>query len=452
VRLVASALCAGVLVHGAESAHAATAGRTFYLDPAGDDSADGLTPDTAWHSLAKASAFSFQPGDRLLLRGGAVFPGTLRFGTGDSLSGKEPLIVGSFAAGRAMVAALDDAAIVVHNTAGIEIRDLVLTGPANRRSDGIMVYNETADYLDTVSITHVDVSGFKNGISIGGPEFGFRNVHVTASQLHDNVEAGLITYGPEFTGRYANRDITVSAVEAYRNSGDRENLIRNTGNGIVLGSVDGGKVEFSEAYDNGAECFAPEGPAGIWSYDSRAVVIEHNVAHHNRSGTGADGDGFDLDQNTSSSVLQFNLAYDNDGAGYLLYAGRDGTTNRDNVVRHNVSRDSVGTTDLYGAVTVIGHVTDAQVYGNTLAVGSSTDLRPPAIRLHGPLSGVSLTNNVASSDNAGPLVAASSLSHGQVTMRGNTYHGRPEWRVQWGEQTYRSLDTWRSETGQESPA
>lgn len=449
--LAVTALLVGSAIHTSVlPAEASPAGRTFYLDPTGSDHSDGRSPGSAWRSLEKASEFSFRPGDRLLLRGGAVFPGSLEFDATDSLSGQRVLTVGSFGSGPATITATGGPAVYVHDTAGIEIHDLILVGEADRDSDGLTVFNETDRRLEGVTISRVEVSGFKNGISVGGTASGFRDVRISQSAVHDNVEAGVITYGPEFDGRYANESVTVRAVESFGNTGDRTNVTRNTGNGIVLGSVDGGRVDLSNAHDNGWECFAPEGPAGIWAYDSRSVVLEYNVARRNRTGAGADGDGFDLDQNTSSSLVQFNFADENDGAGFLLYAAREDTANHGNVIRHNVSRDSRAATEWYGALTVMGHVTEAEAYGNSMTVSSSPGLRPPTVRLQGPLSGVSLRHNRLVSNNGGALVAASGFPDHRVTMLNNSYHQDSGWRVEWGDVTYHGLDAWRSATMQET--
>ena len=47
----------------------------------------------------------------------------------------------------------------------------------------------------------------------------------------------------------------------------------------------------SRAWDNGWRNDFPSGPIGIWTWDSNRVVIEHNEAWGNRSGT-RDGGGF----------------------------------------------------------------------------------------------------------------------------------------------------------------
>lgn len=451
VGVAASAIGLGAVVAGSSPAHAVSAGRTYYLDPSGSDSADGLSPDRAWRSLDRANQFAFRSGDTLLLRGNTVFTGMLQLDDKDFQAPGFRLTVGSFGDGRATVANPDNSAIFVHDAGRIEIRDLVVSGggAAYTKHDGITLYNDTTSYIDDVTITGVDVSGFKNGISAGGKTVGFRDLKLTHSMLHDNLEAGFITYGPTFDGRYAHKDVEVSAVEAYRIAGDRTNTVRNTGSGIVLGSVRGGKVEWSTAHDNGWDCIAPEGPAGIWSYDSTAVVIENNIAHHNRTGGPADGDGFDLDQNTSASTIQYNVAYDNAGAGVMLYAARDGTTNRDNVIRYNTVKNSTASSDWYGALSLIGNITGAQLYGNTVLASQSAHLRPPGIRLLGPLAGVSVRENMVSTQGDTPLVAASGFPNHHVTMQANLYGGTSEWSVVWGDAAYGSLGTWRAATGQE---
>jgi hypothetical protein len=68
--LAALALCACI---------ASTDAATYHLDAdLGNDSADGLTPATAWQSLAKANSVIYQPGDSLLLKSGATWTGRLQ--------------------------------------------------------------------------------------------------------------------------------------------------------------------------------------------------------------------------------------------------------------------------------------------------------------------------------------------------------------------------------------
>ena len=55
-------------------------GQCFYLDAvSGNDDNTGESPNQAWQSLEKASERTYMPGERLLLKRGDVFVGTLDF-------------------------------------------------------------------------------------------------------------------------------------------------------------------------------------------------------------------------------------------------------------------------------------------------------------------------------------------------------------------------------------
>jgi len=54
------------------------AGDTYYVSADGSDERDGKAPDRAWRTLQKAGARVYRSGDRLLLRGGDSFAGSLK--------------------------------------------------------------------------------------------------------------------------------------------------------------------------------------------------------------------------------------------------------------------------------------------------------------------------------------------------------------------------------------
>ncbi len=411
--VVAGAIVATVLP--ATSAHAAGA-RTIYVSLTGDDAADGLSPTSAWRSLDAVSAAVLGPGDTVLLEGGSRFAGSIYLDSADGGAAEAPVVIGSYGDGRATVVPAGTAGVLAYNTGGVLVRDLVVAGAtaAERSKDGISFYNDLPGNvrLAGVTISGVDVSGFKAGIAIGGGRgaSGFRAVTVTASRLHHNVEAGLITYGPAFVATrptYAHESVIVSGVTAHTNLGDPANRVRNTGSGIVLGSVYGGRVVSSTAYGNGALCAAPEGPAGIWAYDATRVVIEKSTSYRNRTAK-VDGDGFDLDQNVSHSVLQWNRSWDNDGAGYLVYTAQANGANTGNVVRSNTSTNDARRSSWYGALAVAGRVSGLQVYSNTFSVTATGPYRPPVVRIGAGVTGMRMWSNRLTSLWRGPLVVGRS--------------------------------------------
>lgn len=461
VRIVvcALALALPMVVTIAEAPPAAAAGRTWYVSGSGDDAADGQSTQTAWRSLGRLAQQRLQPGDAVLLQGGATFSGSIFIGTGQAGDARSPVRIGSYGQGRATIAPVDGAGVVVYNTAGVDISDLRIVGNEQtlRAVPGINAYNDLSGdrRLSGLHIRNVQVSGFKIGVAVGGGNgaSGFDDVAVHDSLLHGNLESGLALYGPVFNaGRpaYAHTNVVVSGVWAYDNQGDPQELARNTGSGIILGSVRGGLVDRSRASNNGALCRAPEGPVGIWAYDSDQVTIQRSISDNNRSGGPADGDGFDLDQNVSRSVLQGNLSFANDGAGFLIYTAQANDAHRDNLVRFNVSVNDGRKIAWYGAITAAGRVSGTRIEHNTVIVRATPGGRPPALRLEDGLSGVSVRNNILLSDTGGPLVQSASLPTQRVLLQGNDYaaFGTP-WSVVWGPRQHGSLQAWRAATGQE---
>jgi hypothetical protein len=344
----------------------------------------------------------------------------------------------------------------------VEIRDLAIAGGngAYTGQGGVHVYNDRPDgrKLRHVSIAGVEVSGFRIGILIGSVSWltGFREVRITDSVLRDNKDIGLLTYGPQPVADavpgYAHEDVVVSGVRAHHNAGDPRAHDRHTGNGIVLGSVRGGRIQGSSAHDNGARASAEagEGPVGIWSYDSTGLTMEHNRSYRNHTGSGVDGAGFGLDSNVSDSTLQYNLAFGNDGPGFHAYTSKTNDAHHGNVFRFNISsndgrkRPETGGLDVHGK-----SVNSLQVYNNTVVMTDT--VRPgPVVRLLAGARDVTFRNNLLVTDGSLLVMTDAAFPAGQVLWQGNDYYatsGRPT--VQWADKTYSGLAQWRSATGQE---
>ncbi|GAA0258799.1 right-handed parallel beta-helix repeat-containing protein [Cryptosporangium japonicum] len=452
---LAVVLAAAAAILTTPGAAGAAPGRTFYLSPLGNDAADGLTETTPWRTLARANLERFQAGDQLLLQGGAQFDGQLLLMPEDAGA-----TIGTYGTGRATIKASNLEAIKVYDAGGITIRGLDVVGDATTYDawSGILFYAD--DKVPTrptgIVISDVDVSGFQIGISLAGaaPGRGFQDVTVTDTRVHGNRDEGLLTYGPEFDATnptYAHRNVRIQRVAAYDNAGNPQNTTTHSGSGIVLGSVDQGVIEQSSAYANGASSASTsEGPVGIWAYDSTGVTIQRNLAYRNRTGTTADGGGFDLDQNTSNSSLQYNLSYENDGPGLLVFTARDNTAQRGNTVRFNVSVDDVRGNGWYGGLTVAGRVADTAIYHNTIVTRGSGSHRPAAVKLVDGLTGVTLRNNILLSQSGGAALSASDFTTEQVLLRGNAYFRDGGGAAfEWGDARYRSLAEWREATGEE---
>jgi hypothetical protein len=70
---------------------------TWYVSPDGSDSADGLTPGTAWKTAAKVNGTSFAPGDQILFERGGLWRETLQPASDGTVA--EPIIFGAYGNG-----------------------------------------------------------------------------------------------------------------------------------------------------------------------------------------------------------------------------------------------------------------------------------------------------------------------------------------------------------------
>ncbi|WP_439699181.1 hypothetical protein ACFGVS_14730 [Mucilaginibacter sp. AW1-7] len=70
---------------------------TYYIDPAGNDSNNGLSPGAAWKTIAKVNSFALKPGDRILLKRGGTWHERLT----PSFSGsvESPILISSYGNG-----------------------------------------------------------------------------------------------------------------------------------------------------------------------------------------------------------------------------------------------------------------------------------------------------------------------------------------------------------------
>lgn len=433
---------------------------TFYVSPSGSNSAAGTSAAAPWRTLARVNAEKLRPGDRVLLQGGQRFTGGLVFTKGEAGDAAKPVVVGSYGSGRARIVARTGSGVVIYNTAGIDVGNLIISGRPSGRPEGIGI-NLYSDLPGDRKLTHVviddvDVSDFVYGIGIGGGRgtTGFRDVWVRDCALHGNLDDGLISYAPNLNPahpRYAHEDIYITGVHAYQNPGDPEDTSNNTGNGIVLGNVRNASITSSTADDNGGKGAASQGPVGIWAYDSAGVVIAHDVSYGNKTSNLSDGDGFGLDENTSHCYLEYDLSYDNAGAGYLLYSAQAHAEQHGNVVRFDISSGDGRRSRYYGGITLLGQISDTAIYQNTIVMSARSGGSNPALRLVGTARSITVRNNIFMTERGGPIVvSAAAVPTSAADFQANDYFtAAGRWKLAWGAASYRSLQSWRSAAGQE---
>jgi hypothetical protein len=270
---------------------------------------------------------------------------------------------------------------------------------------------------------------------------------------HDNGRTGILTFADRPN---VHRDVYVGYSKAFNNHGIA-GATTNSGSGIVLGGVDGGTIERSVAHDNGARCSAIDGPVGIWAYDSTRILIQHNESYRNRTGGRADGGGFDLDQNVTDSVMQFNYSHDNEGAGYLLAHAHGTDDHHGNIIRYNITQND-GRKNGYGAIELWGRILDANIHNNTIfttyvnAETKALHLRNTTIEQQDP-GRVRFWNNIVQTTGGAPLIAATAAAldgAADVRLEGNLYWSSGStYKVVWKGVTYTTPASWQSASGQE---
>ena len=97
IRRVAVIAAAAALVVGLAAAGPALAQNTYYVSPGGDDAKDGLTPQTAWKTVAKVNATAFAPGSQILFQRDGEWRESLW--ASSSGTSAQPIVYGAYGTG-----------------------------------------------------------------------------------------------------------------------------------------------------------------------------------------------------------------------------------------------------------------------------------------------------------------------------------------------------------------
>jgi len=409
----------------------------YYVDEkSGDDADPGTAPEKAWKSIARANATAFAPGDRLLFAGGQTFKGTLSFTKASSGTKEKPVAVSSFGQGRAVIAGGAGSGLVLTDCAHVAVKELSFVGCGRKNdSDGTGVHLiRTKD----VELDALEASGFRNaGVATGGDE----NTRITHVYAHDNGFAGITTCGG-YGDVPRTKNLYIGYCVAENNPGDPKKLDNHSGNGIVVGGLDGALIEYCEAMSNGWDMPRKgNGPVGIWGWGCDRLTIQFCIAHDNKS-PGADGGGFDFDGGVTNSVMQYNLSYNNVGCGYLLCQYPGATLWKNNIVRYNVSFND-GAKNFQAGIGLwigAGQFSDCLIHNNTV-------VNPwHAVSSMGSVPGFVYRNNV--------FVAGGDMLIGPYDK--SRFENNLYWRTgqgvfqRDGKTVHQTLEDWSKATGQEA--
>jgi len=440
--------------------------KTYFIKAKGNDALGGLSITSAWKSVSKVNASTFNAGDSVLFEAGSSFAGNIYISPSSFGTRSKPLVFGSFGIGKAIIEAGNSYGLLAYNNAGIVIKNLIFkgTGYSNNTSAGVYFYMDITGNkkLDFVVIDSVEAYGFKSaGIQLSAwptdeSRSGYTNITISNSHAHHNGLSGISVSGYyKLTDTlFSHQKLNVIRCKVSFNDGI---LGWNThsGNGIIIGQVDSCIIEKCEAFENGKNNNNTKGgPAGIWAWDSKHVIIQYCYSHHNRTQTN-DGDGFDLDGGVQNSIMQYNYSHDNDGPGFLV-AQFAGARNMKNLtVRYNISeRDGRGLGSLIWSGDPAGKITAERIdfYNNTIAVDSINNSYANAafavFANFGAMKDVRVCNNIFMTDNGINSVDIQRISN--LKLCNNVYFDKKNnYRFKDNGTIYSKLFAWQSATGQE---
>ena len=407
----------------------------YYISPFGKDSNSGISQNHPWQSIKRVNATQFLPGDSVLFQGNQTFKGNLTLSVADKDTVDQHVTFGSYGDGNAIIDAGIGAGLYAKNIGSVRIVDLnfVGTGAEQNTSSGISFVNTLPESrkLKYIHIENVNIGGFRYaGVSIAAQPVddgwcGFNQVKITHAVVHDNGDAGINLIGnwnPEETG-YSHSDIYIGKCRVFKNFGI-PGKGSHSGNGIVLGQVDGATIEHCVVYENGVlnDCDVG-GPIGIWTWDSNRVLIQMNESHHNRTSSNKDGGGFDLDGGVRNSIVQYNYSHDNDGAGFLLAQFDGAKSFHNNVIRYNLSENN-GQRNTYGGVHLWstgsnGGIRNTTIYQNTIISSKSTNANPAAVDcMTDGIYNIRFYNNTIKTDGRTDIIRGEDNS--EVIFKGNS--------------------------------
>jgi hypothetical protein len=429
---------------------------TYYVSPSGNDSNSGTSINSPWKSVGKVSNAHLNAGDHVLFQGGQTFGGTLELYEQNGAS-NAPIVISSYGSGQATISSGTGRGAYLLNDNYVTLSNLKFQGsPGSTTSqDGVRIENyagNSVKYGDTV--TGCTITGYaEGGIIFGGDSSneGLSGVSLTYNTICNDVMTGIESYS---VNSQSNTNIYIGYNQIYNIYGDGESSVN--GSGIMLEGMNGCTVEHNSVHDNGSD---GNGNVGIWAYSSNDVIFQYNESYNNMTHGADDGDGFDFDADVSNSIMQYNVAANNEGGGFELFQWHNDNSQTNDIIRYNVAQDNAWSHN-YSQIDVWGKVINAQIYNNTVYTTQARSGQTSAIRISNNTitnlfpSNIYIANNIFSSSGSTPLVdfySAALRGASNVVFAGNVYYsysGSPDFA--WGGNNYSSLSSWHSATGQET--
>jgi hypothetical protein len=392
--------------------------------------------EAKWRTIESINALDLKPGDRLLLRAGCRWKGTLR----PKGSGTKDRVISIDRFGEGANPAIDgigsETALLLYNQEFWDISNLELTNdaPAAGLRRGLLVKAENVGgVLRHIHIAGLEIHNVKGQLGAdmiskctGG--IGFEAVTALKPTRFDDVliENNYI-HDLDNMGVYLNTDSGPHPRdpqwEALRHTHIvvRDNRLEDIGkNALCLRASLAPLIERNIIRRAAARYHGN----AIYVFGCKDAVMQGNEVSHTRY-LDLEGAAFDSDYNSEGTIIQYNYSHDNGGgladvcdnpASRPPRGYNDGT-----IIRYNVSRNEGNR-----VIAFDGPATNTSIYNNTLVISPNTKPHIIEFDLFGKSPGyadrVSVRNNVIVNLGEGTYLWGGATNY---SFEANCFGGRP---------------------------
>lgn len=374
---------------------------TFYVDSEnGDDSADGMTPETAWKTLTKVNETQLIGGDRILLKAGSVFedqalsiksggtaenPIIIDMYDGDVVgaeAGERPRIKGNGKNSFEYQGNQISYGLHIKNASHVQVNNVEISnqGDTRKLSVGLCVEAAGCGVMQGVHINNVyihDVNGtyeektLPNGglyyvVSDHSNNTRFDDIQVVNNIVkrvsRTGISIGTTSASSFWDGHGGLIPQEVLDAYAHTNVLIRNNYVEEAGGDAIV-PMFSIKPVIEYNISNGASQSTKHTSmynAGIWPWRCEDAVFQYNECY----GTILNGDGQAYDCDWSrGTIYQYNYSHDNEG-GFILICQSEVL---DSIVRYNISQND------QRCLFLTSNTHNADVYNNTFYIGEGLD-------------------------------------------------------------------------------
>ncbi|MDR0670879.1 MAG: carboxypeptidase-like regulatory domain-containing protein, partial [Oscillospiraceae bacterium] len=381
---------------GSDSEYGAEGG--YYFDAVlGSDTNDGRSPETAWQTIDKFNATTFQPGDKILFHAGSVWTGVSLVPRGSGTE-EAPIVVGKYGPAdkmpafhrnyvpdtplSEMTANRTNPTLRINGVSHWEFNDLEITNYGQYNADdthsaqtgrtAVTITSTTGQpdatmrgirlnglYVHDVNGANPKSGGGYNNASGSGITWGASGQSKIDGLIIENCLIKNITRNGIVGGGYSGSRVW-SQGSGYAQSGvpirHRNVVVRGNvldtiaGDGILVSGTLRAVVEYNlvtkacndpRPYPTLSGNATSNLSAAVWPFDADGTIFQYNEVCYAKVPRGtevADGEAFDSDYYCTNSLYQYNYSHDNEGGCFMVcgpaYSYTDGT-----VFRYNISEN-----------------------------------------------------------------------------------------------------------------